>query len=207
MRRRNEQQRRPKIPEHISKNIDLVRKWTPTHPKPNYIFLINEYTAKCRVRELFERRIVTTLANDIIISVGLSLLAASAIIVYVLVDICFFSIVLLQVFSENKGIEWYAALNPILLLNNQRYFYLDVYQVVGYITCLLVVLNVLEVVNSGYKAVFVCFVQVNNSDGGTVSLCCLCVFEYRPRRPPIGHIYICFSCASVSLLSFLFFSM
>ncbi|CAM9101232.1 unnamed protein product [Scytosiphon promiscuus] len=113
-----------------------------------------------RVYEMFQRRAVTTLANDIVVEVGLRLLALSATVVYVLVT----GVMMFGAFmrvggaaafddggssADGKGtkvdtIEFWSVVGP---------------QIFGVVALVFLVKTVLEVVRSGYKAVFVCFVQ------------------------------------------------
>lgn len=107
------------------------------------------------MRELFDKRGVIPLANDIVVEFGLGLLGISMTLVYAAM-----SMALLFTFShfEEDGalseadeakshpLEFWSLVGP---------------QVFGAVTCMLLLSTVLEVVLSGFKAVFVCFVQVS----------------------------------------------
>lgn len=106
---------------------------------------------------MFERRTVTTLANDVVVGVGLSLLAVSAVIVYVLVTATMMFGAFMKVggdslFNDEQdasevvdSVEFWSVVGP---------------QIFGVVALVFLISTVLEVVRSGVKAVFVCFVQV-----------------------------------------------
>lgn len=101
-----------------------------------------------RVRELFQKRGVTALANDFIVDVGLSLLAVSSAIIYVFISLALFAVALDINGGELGGadtVTFWGFIGPLIF---------------GAVACVLLVSTVLEVVRSGFKAVFVCFVQV-----------------------------------------------
>lgn len=108
--------------------------------------------------ELFKRHAVTTLANDVVVDFGLALLAISATVIY---EVCSVASVVgflvLKAQGNNGGNDSHAFADTMEL------WFIVGYQVFGLATCLLLVFTFLEVVKSGYKAVFVCFVQVGIS--------------------------------------------
>ncbi|CAB1097817.1 unnamed protein product [Ectocarpus sp. CCAP 1310/34] len=100
-----------------------------------------------RVREMFQRRAVTTLANDIVVEVGLRLLALSATVVYVLLTGVMMFGAFMRVDGDSSmvdSVEFWSIVGP---------------QIFGVVALAFLVSTVLEVVRSGFKAVFVCFVQ------------------------------------------------
>lgn len=103
-------------------------------------------TAGRRVHELFKRRALTTIANDVVVDFGLSLLAFSASFIYMLVAMAVF----MASINPDDGhsvdaVELVSSLGCLLF---------------GWVACLLFVKTSLEVFRSGFKTVFVCFVQV-----------------------------------------------
>lgn len=136
-------------------STDVLKKLPPPP------LLVNKNTAGSRVYEMFQRRAVTTLANDIVVEVGLRLLAVSATVVYVLVTGVMMFGAFMRVggadFFEDDGtngdhkepkvdtIEFWSVVGP---------------QIFGVVALVFLISTVLEVVRSGFKAVFVCFVQV-----------------------------------------------
>lgn len=98
-----------------------------------------------RVHELFKRRALTTIANDVVVDFGLSLLAFSASFIYMLVAMAVF----MASINPDDGhsvdaVELVSSLGCLLF---------------GWVACLLFVKTSLEVFRSGFKTVFVCFVQ------------------------------------------------
>lgn len=107
----------------------------PTSPPPA--------TAWSRVRELFQKRGVTVLANDTILSVGLSMLGVFATLIYAIVMLLVGS--LLAHSSADKTVVWPAVFGSFM---------------VGLYVYIIVVFTVIRVVHTSFKAVFICFVQV-----------------------------------------------
>ena len=104
--------------------------------------------ARARVRELFEKRGVTTLANDVTLEVACGFIAISAFISYTLAS----SVALgpfLTSESSVDSVEFWSIIGP---------------QIFGLLACFFLIRTVLELARSGYKAVFVCFVQVGLRD-------------------------------------------
>lgn len=109
------------------------------------------------MRELFFRRGVIPLANDGILAFGLRALAASATFAYVLI-----SFVLLGTFAyfDEDGESSKAGNGNS---DDLEFWSLLGAHIFGAVTCMLLLGTVLEVLRSGFKAVFVCFVQVDSS--------------------------------------------
>lgn len=107
---------------------------------------------------MFERRTVTTLANDAIVGIGLTLLAVAALAVYGLMTGVMMFGAFMKIGADSMldssdadssdvvdTVEFWSVVGP---------------QIFGVVALVFLISTVLEVVRSGVKAVFVCFVQV-----------------------------------------------
>lgn len=103
--------------------------------------------------KLFQRRGVTALANDTVVDVGLTMLAMALTLGYM------YALYLL--------VWLLIALAVVMRFGGIVLIFLLFAGVFGYLACGLVIATTLEVVRSGFKTVFVCFVQVT---------CCLQCF-------------------------------
>lgn len=101
-------------------------------------------TASSRVGELFQKRGVTTLANDTAVHIALSMLGVFAALIYVVVAFCLALLLTVSSVVETKA--WWGVSGPL---------------VISIFVYVAVMVTVLEVVRSSFKAVFVCFVQVS----------------------------------------------
>lgn len=101
-----------------------------------------------RVKQLFRGRAVTTIANDVLVEVGLVLLTVSAATIYTTLSMIVFS---MEVSSSSftatslNTFEFWSVVGP---------------QIFGLATFFMLIATMCEVVRSGFKTVFVCFVQV-----------------------------------------------
>lgn len=89
---------------------------------------------------------MTTIANDVVVDFGLGLLAFSASFIYMLVAMTVFMASINP--SDGKDVDAVELLSSLGCL------------IFGWVACLLFVKTSLEVFRSGFKTVFVCFVQV-----------------------------------------------
>ena len=103
-------------------------------------------TAGRRVHELFKRRALTTIANDVVVDFGLRLLTFSASFIYVFVALTVFIASISH--GDNEDVDMVEVVSSLICL------------LFGWVACLLFVKTSLEVFRSGFKTVFVCFVQV-----------------------------------------------
>lgn len=128
---------------------------------------MNELAAGRRTRNLFQGRAVNTLANDYLIWNGLCLLTASIFIVFYLVNF-FMSPQTNTAMDQTKNLHAGKGFSPFEISDTVEFWSVMGPQVFGLVTCLLLTSTALEIVISGYKAVFVCFVQVRNCIGEVV---------------------------------------
>eukprot|EP00904_Undaria_pinnatifida_P009366 jgi/Undpi1/555/HiC_scaffold_10.g04019.m1 len=98
-----------------------------------------------RVHELFKRRALTTIANDVVVDFGLRLLTFSASFIYVFVALTVFIASISH--GDNEDVDMVEVVSSLICL------------LFGWVACLLFVKTSLEVFRSGFKTVFVCFVQ------------------------------------------------
>lgn len=109
------------------------------------------------VRELFQKRGVTALANDVIVDMGLSLVAISAAILYCVIAstlfVIAFEINIGGLYDDMNGSNFGGA-------DSVRFWGLFGPLIFGSLACVLLISTMLEVLRSGFKAIFVCFVQV-----------------------------------------------
>lgn len=126
-------------------NLNSIPPSPPPPPTTYALGAILHKSAGQRVRELFERRGVTAVANDLIVETGLRLLALSATVAYFLISLSLISILNMSALRSMDTISFWLYVLPLIF---------------GFASCLLFVSTALEVVRSGFKAVFVCYVQV-----------------------------------------------
>ena len=89
---------------------------------------------------------MTTIANDVVVDFGLGLLAFSASFIYMLVAMLVLNASVTPGEGQNvDAVELFALLGCLLF---------------GWVACVLFVMTSLEVFRSGFKTVFVCFIQV-----------------------------------------------
>eukprot|EP00752_Nemacystus_decipiens_P002056 g1968.t1 len=119
------------------------------------IYGLNFNEAGSRVKEMFQRRAVTTLANDIVVEVGLTLLALSATLAYVLLTGMIMFGGIMKVFSDAEE----SGKDADEMMDSFEFWTVIGPQIFGVVALVFLVSTVLEVVRSGFKAVFVCFVQ------------------------------------------------
>lgn len=115
--------------------------------------VLENNTAGQRVSELFRRRGVTTIANDIVVDVGLTAVCAG-------LTVCFLCLAYLVIAVTER------ALGGTFLVGVYVIFLFSPFLVA------FVVATTVEVLRSSFKAVFVCFVQVQCCDKRENTDCC-----------------------------------
>lgn len=110
-------------------------------------------TAGHRVGELFRQRGMTAIANDTVVDIGLTMLAIATSVVYMATAIAANMAVMLAYSALPELAEGGGAYSQFFLTFLASVLY-------GFVACVIIISTMLEVVRSGFKAVFVCFVQV-----------------------------------------------